>query len=77
MFFGAVLDDRLAAGYLLQSLLAALIVEILDSVKTIAAIAAHHFAGLRYVAEYLGKFQQARFVLDDLLLCRYVFNFFS
>lgn len=76
MLLDAVLDDRFTAGYLLQGLLPALIIEFLETIKTVSTVA-HNLTGLRYVAEHLGKLQQARFVLDDLLLCRHYLIFFS
>jgi hypothetical protein len=52
--WGAVLQHRLAAADLLQRELAAFVVELLEPIKAVPGIA-HHLAGLRHVAELLGR----------------------
>ena len=63
----SVLQDRLAARQLLQSELAAFVVKLLEAIEAVARVA-HHLAGLRDVAELLGKFEQSHFGADDLLI---------
>ena len=63
----AVFQDRLAAADLLERLLAALIVELLEAVEAVAAVA-HHLTGLANIAELLGQFQQPDLGADNLLL---------
>ena len=63
---GAVGQKRLAPGQLLQSQLAARLVELLEAVEAVARVA-HHLAGLADIAELLGQLQQAHFGPDDLL----------
>ena len=53
-----VLQDRLPAGDLLQGGFAARLVQFLEAVEAVAAIA-HHLAGLGDIAELLGQFQHA------------------
>src|SRR6516225_12323565 len=48
----AVLQDRLLAADLLQRQLATFVVQLLEPVKAVAAVA-HHFAGLADIAELL------------------------
>src|SRR5215471_9413555 len=50
---------------------ATFIVQILETVKAVAAVA-HHLAGLADIAELLGKLQQANLCSDDLLLLRHI-----
>jgi hypothetical protein len=63
----AVLQDWLAPADLLQGQLAAFVVQLLEAVKTVAAVA-HHLAGLADIAELLGQLQQTELGSDDLLL---------
>ena len=53
-------------GQLLQGQFAAGVVEVLEPVEAVAAVA-HHLAGLADVAELPGKLQQADLGADDLL----------
>src|SRR5215470_11584427 len=55
----------------LQRQFATFIVQILETVKAVAAVA-HHLAGLADIAELLGKLQQANLCSDDLLLLRHI-----
>jgi hypothetical protein len=48
----------------------ALLVELLEAVEVIAAVA-HHLAGLADVAELLGQLQQSNLGADDLLFSRH------
>ena len=66
-----VLQDRLAPRHLLQRQFAAFVVEILEPVEAVAAIA-HDLAGLADVAELLGQFEQARLGADDFLILGHV-----
>src|SRR5512133_1153977 len=66
----AVLQHRLLAADLLQSQFAALVVELLEPVEAVAAVA-HHFAGLADIAELLGELQQANLGADNLLFSRH------
>src|SRR6516162_2816018 len=63
---GAVLHHRLAPADLLQRQLAAFVVELLEAVEAVAAVA-HHFAGLADITELLGQLQQPELGSDDLL----------
>src|SRR5262249_22050901 len=63
----AVLQDRFAAADLLQCPLAAFVVQLLEAVEAVAAIA-HHPAGLADIAELLGQFQEPDLRSDDLLI---------
>jgi len=63
----AVLQYRLAAADLLEREFAALVVEFLEPIEAIPAIA-HQLTGLADVAELLGQFQQPDFGADDLLI---------
>src|SRR5262249_20475334 len=63
----AVLQDRFAAADLLQCQLAAFVVQLLEAVGAVAAIA-HHLAGLADIAELLGQFQEPDLRSDDLLI---------
>ena len=62
-----VLQDRLAARHLLQRQLAAFVVEILEPVEAVPAVA-HDLAGLADVAELLGQFEQAGLGANDFLI---------
>src|SRR6516164_4572576 len=66
----AVLQYRLLAADFLQGQFAALVVELLEPVEAVAAVA-HHLAGLADIAELLGKLQQANLGADDLLFSRH------
>ena len=55
----AVLLDWLPARHLRQCKVAALLVELLKAIETIAAVS-HDLAGLRNAAELLGQFQQGQ-----------------
>src|SRR5262249_10163283 len=65
----AVLQHRLLAAAFLQGPFAALLVELLEPVEAVAAVA-HHFAGLADIAELLGELQ-ADLDADDLLFSRH------
>jgi len=65
-----VLQHRLLAADLLQRELAPLVVEFLEAIETVAAVA-HHLAGLADVAELFGKLKQSNFGTDDLLFSRH------
>src|SRR5262249_47204665 len=65
-----VLQHRLLAADLLQRQLAAFVVELLEPVEAVAAVA-HHLAGLADVAELLGELQQPNLGADDLLFGRH------
>jgi hypothetical protein len=62
-----VLQARLPAADLDKSLFPAVLIQLLVTVEPIPAVA-HHFAGLRYVSELPGQFQNSQLRLDDLLL---------
>src|SRR5437773_5993099 len=62
-----VLQYWLLAADLLQRQLAAFVVELLEPVEAVAAVA-HHLAGLADVAELLGELQQSDLGADNLLL---------
>src|SRR2546430_4401118 len=66
----AVLLDGLAARDLRQRQLAALLVELLKAIETVAAVS-HHLAGLGHAAELLGQLQQADLGFDDFLFLRH------
>jgi hypothetical protein len=66
----AVLQHRLLAADLGQRQLPAFVVELLEAVEAVAAIA-HHLAGLAHVAELLGKLQQPSLCTNDLLFGRH------
>ena len=66
----AVLQHRLHAADLLQRQFAALLVELLEPVEAVVAVA-HHFSSLADIAELLGELQQANFGADDLLFGRH------
>ena len=66
-----ILQHRLLAADLLQRQLAALIVQLFETVEAVAAIP-HHLAGLADIAELLGKLQQTNLRPDDLLLLRHI-----
>src|SRR3954469_15728389 len=65
----AVRQQRLASRELLKGDFAPSIIQLLEAVEAVARVA-HHLAGLADVAELLGKFQQANFGPNDLLLFR-------
>ena len=67
----AVLQDRLPAADLLQRQFAAFVVQLLEPVEAVAAVA-HHLAGLADVAELLGQFQQPHLYPDDLLFLGHI-----
>src|SRR5262249_61274957 len=54
----------------LQGQFAALVIELLEPIEAVAAVA-HHFAGLADIAELLGELQQANLGADDLLFSRH------
>ena len=72
---GPVLEDRLAPREFLQRQLAAFVVELLEPIEAVPAIA-HHLAGLgdpgsspgQAIAELLGQLEHAHFGADDLLV---------
>jgi hypothetical protein len=64
---GPVLEDRLAPREFLQRQLAAFVVELLEAIEAVPAIA-HHLAGLGDIAELLGQLEHAHFGADDLLV---------
>jgi len=66
----AVLQDRLAARQLLQCQLAASLVEILEPIKAVAAIA-HHLTGLADIAELSRQLQKPDLRADDFLFLRH------
>src|ERR1051325_6776939 len=67
----AVLQNRLPAADLLEGQLAARVVEFLEAVEAVAAVA-HHLAGLADAAEGLGQLQEPDLVLDDFLFVRHL-----
>src|SRR5262245_51045170 len=58
------------AADFLQGQFAALVIELLEPVEAVAAVA-HHFAGLADIAELLGELQQPNLGADDLLFSRH------
>jgi hypothetical protein len=62
-----VLQYRFLAANVLQCQLAAFVVQLLEAVEAVAAVA-HHLAGLVDIAELFGKLQQSNLGTDDLLL---------
>ena len=62
-----VLQDRLATRHLLKRQFPAFVVEILEPVEAIPAVA-HDLAGLADVAELLGQFEQAGLRPNDFLV---------
>ena len=62
----AVLLDWLLLTDLGQRHFAALLVQLLKAVETVAAVS-HNLAGLRHAAELLGQLQQADLCFDDFL----------
>src|SRR3954454_20811587 len=62
----AVLQHRLLAADLLQSKLPAFVVELLEAVEAVTAVA-HHLAGLAHIPELLSKLKQPNLRADDLL----------
>src|SRR5262245_43534034 len=66
----AVLQHRFLAADFLQRQFATLVVELLEPVEAVAAVA-HHFAGLADIAELLGELQQANLRANDLLFSRH------
>jgi hypothetical protein len=67
VLFHPVLGTRLAAADLLQGQLPTLLIEFLEAVEAVPRVP-RDLACPGYVAQHLGKVQQAYFVLDDLLL---------
>src|SRR5262249_13088782 len=65
----AVLQYRLLPADFLQGQFTALLLELLEAVEAIAAVA-HHLAGWADVAELLGELQRANLGADDLLFTR-------
>jgi hypothetical protein len=63
----AVLQDWLAPADFPQRQLAALVIEFLEVVKAVAAVA-HHLTGLADIAELLGQLRQTELGSDDLLI---------
>jgi hypothetical protein len=63
---GTVFQDRLAATHLGKGKFPTFVVHLLEPVEAVAAVA-QHLAGLRHVAELLGKLQQPDLGPDDLL----------
>jgi hypothetical protein len=63
----AVFQHWLAPADLLQGQLAAFVVQLLEAVKAVTAVA-HHLAGSAHIAELLGQLQQTELGSDDLLL---------
>lgn len=66
----AILQERLLPGDLLQRGFAARVVEFLETVEAIPAVA-HHLAGLRDIAQVFRQFQHTHLGLDDLLFHRH------
>jgi hypothetical protein len=66
----AIRQQRLASRELLKGDFAPSIIQLLEAVEAVARVA-HHLAGLADVAELPGKFQQANFSPNDLLLFRH------
>jgi hypothetical protein len=66
----AVLLDRLPARHLRQRQVAALLVQLLKAIETIAAVS-HDLASLAYTAELLGQLQQPDLGFDDFLFRRH------
>ena len=64
-----VLQHRLLAADLLQSQLAAFVIEFLEAVEAVAAVA-HHRASLADIAELFGKLQQS--YLARMIFCSVV-----
>jgi hypothetical protein len=62
----AVLQDRLSPRQFLQRQFAACVIELLEAIETVAAVA-HHLAGLADVAELLGQLEQPYLGANDLL----------
>jgi len=62
-----VLQDRLASRHLLERQLPAFVVEILEPVEAVPAVA-HDLTGLADPAELLGQFEQARLGPNDFLI---------
>src|SRR5437868_710316 len=65
------LQDRLAPADLLQCQLAAFVVQLLEPIEAVPAVA-HHLAGLADIAELFGQLQQTHLHPDNLLLLRHV-----
>jgi hypothetical protein len=62
----AVLQGWLSPRQFLQRQFAACIIELLEAIETVAAVA-HHLAGLADVAELLGQLEQPYLGANDLL----------
>src|SRR4029079_10719881 len=62
----AILQHRFLAADFLQRQFAAFVVQFLEAIEAVAAVA-HHFAGLADVTKLLGKLEQSNFGADDLL----------
>ena len=67
----AVLQNRLLAANLLQRQFAAFVVQLLEPVEAVAAVA-HHLTRLAHIAELPGQFQQPDLRSDDLLFLGHV-----
>src|SRR5215831_11663087 len=64
---GAVLQNRFAAADLLQRQLAAFVIQLLEAVKAVPAVA-HHLTGLAHVTKLFGQFEQTDLRSDNLLV---------
>jgi hypothetical protein len=69
----AVAEIGLAAANLTEGLFAARVVQLLETIEAVTAVA-HHLARLRDVPKLLGEHQHAYFGLDDLLLSRHALS---
>ena len=67
MSFYPVLEAGLLAADFLECGFTARIVELFEAVEAVSGDA-HYLAGLGDVAEHLGQFEDAQFVLDDFVL---------
>jgi hypothetical protein len=67
MRFDPILQTWFAPADLFERQLAALVVQLLEAIETVARVT-HHFAGLGNTAEQVGQVQQTHFVLYDLLI---------
>ena len=70
-----ILEERFLSRDFLQRGLASGLIELLEPIETIPAIA-HQLAGLRDIPELLGQFQNTHLRLDYLLLGRHRPHFF-
>ena len=66
-----ILQDRLLAAEINQSLFAVLLVKLLESIKTVPAVS-YHLTGLADAAELLGRFQQPQLRFSDLLFNAFI-----